>query len=164
MDEKIIARFWKKVDRGGEADCWLWVGALNEYGYGVMSRPEPGKHNLLMLAHRVSWAIHNGGAFPTRETSCCHTCDVRRCVNPRHIFLGTRAENLADMRAKGRGSPPPILIGEANPATPFTADIVREIRRRHLTGETQTSIARIHGVSQTAIHNIVHGRTWRHLL
>lgn len=92
-------RFWSKVDRSGE--CWEWTAGLNQAGYGQFSmwpdRPE--------RAHRFSWVLHNG---PIPDDLCVlHACDNRKCVNPAHLFLGTRGDNIRDCFAKGRGNPVP---------------------------------------------------------
>jgi len=101
LSEPIIARFWDKVepmfdDRG----CWEWRGRGNQSGYGQLFVGYDGIASRPVLAHRASWRINVG---PIPNGLCVlHRCDNPPCVNPGHLFLGTRLVNNRDMIAKGR--------------------------------------------------------------
>ena len=87
-------RFWSRVDKTGE--CWLWQGCVNGRGYGTFA--VDGKRRV--MAHRYSLEL-SGITIPPGEFAC-HRCDVRACVNPAHLFVGSCLENWRDMVAKGR--------------------------------------------------------------
>lgn len=78
-----------------DSGCWLWTGCVNGTGYGTIC-----VHGKRTLAHRFSFEMHRW-VIPEGK-SILHTCDVRRCVNPEHLFLGTQKENLLDAQKKGR--------------------------------------------------------------
>jgi hypothetical protein len=143
-------RYWARVERA-EDGCWWWTGARTSAGYGV-TRWEGRR----VYTHRVAWRLAFGGIPEGRLV--CHRCDVRRCVNPQHLFLGTDAENLADMAAKGRAQ-----WGERNPFARLTAVQVGEIRRRRTEGIRVKDLAAGDGVHPNTIGRIMGGKTWSRL-
>jgi len=89
-------RFWLHTQKSGDDDCWIWKGSIKQDGYGVMTRM--GKK---ILAHRFSYSLHNG-EITDKEMCVCHKCDIPLCVNPKHLWLGTKSENSIDRNLKGR--------------------------------------------------------------
>lgn len=150
----LAQRFWAKVEKRGANECWLWVGGLNKAGYGIVSaggRTANGAARL--LAHRVSYEIANG---PIPSGLCiCHRCDIPACVNPDHLFLGTLADNTADMDAKGRRG---AVKGATHPRAKLTAEQVIAIRAA---SGTQREIGRAFNVSQNAVWAIQTGKVWK---
>lgn len=133
--------------------CWEWVGRTNAHGYGQVSTHCLGER----YAHRISWAIHFG-AIPN-GLSVLHRCDNPRCVNPDHLFLGSRADNVRDMVNKRRH-----CYGETHGRRKLTEPQVHEIRSMHRAGlVTKREAARIYGISQTMVNNIVNLRAWVHI-
>ena len=152
----IVPRFWAKVQKTD--GCWLWTASThrstgNGKGHGQFSvyrRP--------VLAHRFSYELHFG---PIPEGMCvCHRCDVPRCVNPDHLFLGTIADNNADMLAKGRASGG-SLKGSMSPSAKLTEADIAEIRSRPKI--SLVNEARKYGVSTTTIWRIRRGEVWSHV-
>jgi hypothetical protein len=123
--------------------CWLWRGATNHNGYGVMLGP--GRKTV--RAHRRCYEVAKGEIGAGLEV--CHTCDVPRCVNPDHLWLGTGSDNALDKTRKGR-----------NPIVALNDFQVREIRQSK---DNTNALARRYGVGWNAVQNARDGRTYRHV-
>lgn len=129
--------------------CLIWEASANPNGYG--SYRKDGK---LLLAHRVSYELTNG---PIPEGICIlHKCDIPSCVNPDHLFPGTKKDNTHDMINKGRAK---YVFGEQCPAAKLTRDAVLEIRKREAPAK---ELAEIYGVSLTSIYSVWNDIYWRH--
>ena len=139
-------RFWSYVDK--TSSCWLWTGCKTSFGYGSCYN---GSFNPLLKrkarigAHRVSYEIHYG-KIPA-GMCVLHKCDVPACVNPNHLFLGTKLDNMIDKENKNRG----------NHKTKLTPDVVLKIR---LSNSTQREIAKQYDISQSAVSMIKNGLRW----
>lgn len=144
-----------KPDQNG---CWIWQGYVFNTGYGGIYTPLAPKKHTYRQAHRISYKAHKGD-IP--EGLCvCHTCDVKLCVNPDHLWLGTSQENIADMVQKGRQA---RQKGEAHGHAKLEAADVLEIRARESWGEERKLIASLYGVPPTTITQIVNRSTWSHI-
>lgn len=97
ISPKIVCRFWTRVDRGTANACWEWCGGIKGRGYGSLWIPGARQN---VFAHRIAYALLKGA--PPDGALVLHTCDNKPCCNPKHLFLGTHEDNMADMRAKGR--------------------------------------------------------------
>lgn len=139
-----------------DTGCWLWTGRLNQHGYGVFVIG----HSKTFLAHRVSFELHSGLSIP--DGKCVlHSCDVRRCVNPSHLRIGTQAENVADMMERNRHKCV-RRYGEANPSCKLTDEQVRQIRGLYVPRKvTLAQLAARFGVSQALLSLIVNGERRR---
>lgn len=136
-----------------ESGCWEWTRCIGVGGYGFISCN--GKR---LRAHR--WSYENSFGVTIEDELCvCHKCDNRKCVNPDHLFLGTRKENLQDMARKGRA-----CKGEDLHCSFLKEDEVLEIRRLAATGVRQRVIAEQFGIAQQTVSEIHLGLRWRHLL
>lgn len=143
-------RFWRSVNKSAPNGCWLWTGGtMGEAGYG--SFWALGRNH---STHRFVWELSHG--LVPAGLCVCHQCDVRLCVNPAHLFLGTPKDNTQDMVRKRRG-----ISGERHPLSKLTTDQVVTIRSRWASGEKQNRLADEYGVSKSMIGAIVHGYRWR---
>lgn len=140
-------RFWGHVLKGDE--CWTWTRRINQNGYGIFKVNNA--HG--MSAHRVAWYYENGdipdGMF------VCHKCDNKICVRPSHLFIGTQADNMADMKAKRRSA-----SGERSGVHKLTTAQVIEIRSASPTIPTK-QLALMFGVSDGHIRKIIRGEIRR---
>ena len=100
-----VIRFWRQVDKRSPKECWPWLGATDDGGYGLLQLQEPRK---LVRVARFSFVLAQGGnpvkkvikLSPKRQVM--HSCDNPACVNPRHLSLGSCLKNMRDKMAKGR--------------------------------------------------------------
>jgi len=178
------SRFWRYVDKNGPTPphrpelgpCWIWTAYRNEKGYAKIARGPNGTG--AMQASRVAWFIEHG-AYPPPDLCACHHCDNPACVRASHLFLGTKAQNNADMYAKGRGSdgsavprgdrhyaktePHRLARGEKHGCAKLSEADVIEIRRLMANGESGPRVARLFGVDHKTVYAIRDRRIWRHL-
>lgn len=146
--------------------CWLWKAYIHKEGYGHFMIKKPFAHPVSYTpvgAHRFSWE-HHYGEIP-KGLLVCHKCDVRHCVNPEHLFLGTISDNMQDMIKKGRSN---YIKGfrlkkegqRTHPNIKLSDAQVDEIRKTHCSkagkkSEFSTSnLARKYGVSTSQIYRI----------
>ncbi len=132
----IVDRFWSRVARCAHGDCWEWRGARSDNGYGHLSTGER-----TVSAHRFSYELTHG-SIPSGY-HVCHTCDKRLCVNPAHLFAGSRQENMDDMLAKERQT-----HGDRHPNAIYSDELIAELRRRwDAGGISKRRLAREFGIS-----------------
>ena len=168
-----VRRFMAKVSPEPNSGCWLWDGAIVPDGYGSLYWGKP----YSIKAHRAAWIICNGPII--EDLQVLHRCDVRCCVNPDHLFLGTNADNVEDRVAKGRsavafgpnnrrfvdgrsrlrgklGTPRGERVGGAK----LTAEKVAKIRTDL---RTSAEIAADYGVTPSCIVQVKARKVWRHV-
>ena len=149
--------FWEKVETIPEHPCYEWIRAKNARGYGEIRHM--GKR---LLAHRAAWLVKYG-KLP-EDLCLCHKCDNPGCVRVEHLFLGSIADNNADMRQKGRQKIPSPKPGEANYMAKLTRRDVLRIRRRCTSKRgAKTAIAKEYGVTLTLISMICRRQIWKHV-
>jgi|SRR5579864_39387 len=153
--KSLADRFWDKVgNRFSTGECWSWIGAKSSAGYGILSK-KPGPSPL--YAHRISWELNNG---PIPHGACVlHRCDNPPCVNPDHLFLGSKRDNSRDMAAKGRAG---ARWGEQSSHHLLTDSLVREMRRLHSNGLSYAGIGAEFDLSKGTVQYAV-SRGWRHI-
>lgn len=174
-----LERFLRKVIRV-DSGCWLWIGATRPNGYGNVNI-----NGRTTGAHRASWALHHGSIPDGMQV--LHRCDVRNCVNPAHLFLGSQRDNMQDMITKGRaghyeksGDANPMhgrrhsdqtkariaairserYTREQHPRATITQDIAAEIKRLRSDGMTCKAIAESLRVSFHVVRNVAGGKSW----
>lgn len=135
-----------------EGRCWEWKGPMRWNGYGIFSL-----RGASLLAHRYSYERSKGNI--PEGLFVCHTCDNPPCVNPDHLWLGTHAENLEDMRVKGRAHKGPSVHSEAHPLSKITRDIARAIRADPRPAH---EIAPEYAVSKSLVRGIKKGTHWKY--
>ena len=152
LKKSLEDRFMEKVYMEPNSGCWLWDSSVTIDGYGRFRTKERTEH-----AHRASYKIFKDGI--SGGLYVLHKCDVRSCVNPHHLFLGTQKDNMDDMNAKSRRP-----RGEDHPNSKLNSVQVRIIRRLLESGIVkQKTIAELFNVSTQPITLINTGKGWDRL-
>lgn len=136
---------------GEPDDCWSWRGPKFRDGYGRLNL----SRKTATTASRAAMMLQVGYIDP--ELEVCHTCDNPACVNPKHLFIGTVADNARDKVAKGRAY---AAHGSANPSAKLTEDCVKSIR---LSGLRHAELAVKYGVSESLIRAVRKREVWKHV-
>lgn len=150
-------RFWEKVDRLGDNECWLWTAGDDGKGYGQLR-----VDGQALKAHRISYELHYGPIPDGFEV--CHDCDNPSCVNPAHLQIGTHKENMHDSISKGRASmPPPNQVeGETNGRAQYTNAQVRDFRNQFPALNISVGkFAQMHNVPLASMWRIIKRRTYK---
>lgn len=149
-----ITKFEEKYIPVPETGCWIYdAGELNNAGYARFSF----KSNKYMSAHRASYQIYKGDI--PKGLYVCHTCDIKCCVNPAHLFLGTHKQNMKDMTNKKRQAK-----GTKIAVSKYNEEFVNKIRNLYATGKyTQVELSKIFNTHQTTISGMVLRKTWKHI-
>lgn len=147
IDDNLKNRFEKKIMPEPNSGCWLWMASINK-GYGHLRYK-----NKIVLAHRLAYELYKG---PIPKNTCvCHKCDTPSCVNPDHLFLGSKKDNTNDMLSKNRQA-----RGIKQRASKLTNQQVLDICASPL---GKRKIAKLYNVDHSAIHKIRTGRNWNWL-
>jgi ribosome-binding protein aMBF1 (putative translation factor) len=140
-------RFWSKVNKGGESECWPWTAYCNRYGYGQFwfnGRKQNASRVVMMLS-----------GVDVEGKEVCHHCDNPKCCNPNHLFVGTHEENVKDAKEKDR-----IRSGEEHGRAKLSDELVKQIRHDYSNTElTQRELAEKYNTSASNIHSIVNHKT-----
>lgn len=149
-----VADFWAKVAVSATDECWEWTRGTDNFGYGLFRWG--GRKQL--RTHRLAYILTYGD---TKTLCVLHRCDNPPCCNPAHLFLGTRADNVADRHTKGRDSQ---TFGAANHRAKLTDMDVRAICSIHAQGGiTFAGLAAQYGVSSSTISRVVRRLRWTHV-
>lgn len=158
--KKAQERIIKGMKINAESGCWEWVKCIQANGYGRVTY-----RYKTQGAHRLAYEAFKG-AIPD-GMDVCHTCDIPHCVNPEHLFVGTRKANMEDCVAKGRQSKGEILSvkrrGEKHYGSKLTDADVRQIRILAQNGVRRVEIAATFRVVKSTIDKIVSRENWRHI-
>ena len=145
------AKFWSYIIK--TKGCWLWTGSKNLSGYGKVYIAKR-----TYLVHRIVWRIFYGN-IP--DGLCVlHKCDVRSCVNPEHLFIGTITDNYNDMLRKRRSAW--SAGGIRKTLSDFNESHVTEIRRRYIYRTNGPALCGEFGISKSTLSRIILRQTWKH--
>lgn len=157
LSDRDLTRFFNKIHRS-ENGCWMWLDKPKPAGYGQFSLG--GRAGGMIATHRLMWH-YCFGEIPLK-LCVLHRCDVRLCVNPFHLFIGSDLDNVRDMMKKGRHVKAG-LKGEAHPKAKLSSKEVNEIRAWAAAGVPYKQIAALFGIGSSTVGEIARFDTWKHL-
>jgi len=189
IDETLSAAAIQAVLKQSQPEpnsgCWLWSGAVSPSGYGWFHMPNSGGRGKSWRAHRASYSAFKG-KIP-EGLHVCHKCDVRSCVNPEHLWLGSHKDNMKDRNRKGRSArglrcgvhthpekrargerhgsvtkPQNLPRGEESPQACLTENHVREILLNPMI--SGVSFGRKFGVAPSTVLRVRSRKTWKHVV
>jgi len=140
--KSLEERFWDKVDKKSDDECWIWEGFLNSGNYGMFRTGDR-----VMLAHRYSYMIHWNNYRESLDV--LHQCDNRNCINPYHLYQGTDWHNTHDRMMRGK-----------NNLAKLKEEEVLEIRRLSGLGISGRQIANMFKVSKGTVYKIKNRQSW----
>jgi hypothetical protein len=146
-----VKKFWSRVEKRGENECWHWLGSFDKDGYGQMRN---GVLRIQDRAHKFSARLHFG-EIP-KGMCVCHACDNRWCSNPKHLFFGSALDNQNDKVAKNRHAK-----GEQQGHSKLTAEIITEIRSR--ANESYRTLCQEFDLVPSTVYRIWRNESWKHI-
>ena len=151
---------WSKVDKRGEDECWNWLSYKNENGYGRVQI-----NDWSYYAHRVIFDLANPNVITWKAPKntdehgfLLHTCDNPSCCNPKHLWVGTHADNMADKSKKGRC---PDFNSDKGPRCKLTMVQALEIRQKHNDGISARELAKTYEISLSSIKTLLRGDSYK---
>ena len=152
LNENDIKRFWNKVNKKNDDECWEWNG------YAIDNRGRFNINGKIYKAHRISYYLANRN-LPEYPLQVRHKCKIKLCVNPNHLESGTHTENMQD---KYRDKT--ILIGENHQNSKLTEQQVLEIRTKYIPYKySSIKLANEYNVSDRLILKIINNKLWKHI-
>ncbi len=168
LTEQDENRFWNKVKKAGDDECWQWMGSKSHQYSKQLNRPQRGvfqKYDKLrhgpsnLVAYRVAFYLTHGKTI-TNGAIICHHCDNPMCCNPKHLFEGSFHDNTQDMMTKGRNTK---RQGELNTQVKLKPKQVLEIRELCRLGGNHRLVAEKYGVTRMTVTDIWNRHSWKHL-
>lgn len=152
FDLPIDKRFWNKVDKKDEDECWNWLSSKNEEGYGQFKYDDK-----MIKSHRFAYILCHGKI--SDNMFVLHSCDNPSCCNPKHLYLGSQKDNMEDMVNKGRQCK---LTGENHGRAILKNVEVNEIRKLYNTRKySQKQLSFMYKISQGVISEIINNKIWK---
>jgi len=146
-----VKKFWSRVEKRDENECWPWLGSFDKDGYGQM---RDGIRKIQDRAHKFSARLHFG-EIP-KGMCVCHFCDNQWCSNPKHLFFGTQQDNIADKLSKNRQAK-----GEQQGLSKLTEEQIAEIRSR--ANESYRTLCQEFGLVPSTVYRIWRNQSWKHI-